>query len=765
MQESTWIEDVSLSFDPVGSWALVVLVATALAAVLIAVPPDRSRVSPRQVSVLVGLRIVAFLALVFCMLRPALVSSRRAIQQGLVVVLADASESMTVADGPVGATRWEAVAAAVEAARPAIGELLAQGGFEIAAYTFDKELHPITPRDDDPLPLGAWRDSATADETAIGSAVDDAIRAVTGRRLSGVILLSDGAQHAYPPRDLPPQTAARSIADLGGPLWTVTFGQHLGGGQGRDAAVVNLSVSETVYLDNRLEVAGRVRLEGLAARPAAVVLLVEGEAGVLEEVARTTVSTPNNAGEEAVRLEWTPKTLGERKIVLRVEPQEGEVVVTNNELSTFVSVVDGGLRVLYLEGALRVEQRFLRRVLAASPDMQVDFRWIDSSRRDRWPVDLGRQLTADYDVYLIGDLDSAALRPDDLRIMLQRVAAGTGIGFLGGFHAFEAGGWASSAIGPLVPFEVDPLARQRFGEPVRPGGHLEGPLRMLPDRQFGGISILRQADTEAESRSVWDKLPTLSGANQLGRLVPTAKPLAGTPDGRPLLAAREYGEGRVLAFAADSTWRWVMQGAREQHRRFWRQLVLWLARRDDQEADSLWLRLARRRISPGTPLEFDAAISAADGDPRPDANLEAVVVAPDGSSRSVRVTAAGGAFSGTVTECVEPGDWQLVVRGQRPGEAEPRERSARFTVYRQDLELANPRANPLLMQQIATETSGGRRLPEELPAIFEEIGSRPSVYESREQWSLTFWDSWPMLALLTGALIAEWYLRKRWGLV
>ena len=82
MNESTWIEDLTLSFDPVGSWALVVLVATALAAVLIAVPPDRSRVGPRQVSILVGLRIVAFLAVVFCMLRPAIVSSRRAIQRG-----------------------------------------------------------------------------------------------------------------------------------------------------------------------------------------------------------------------------------------------------------------------------------------------------------------------------------------------------------------------------------------------------------------------------------------------------------------------------------------------------------------------------------------------------------------------------------------------------------------------------------------------------------------------------------------------------------
>lgn len=765
MKEATWIEDLSISFDPVGSWAFVVLVATALAAVLVAVPPDRSRIGPRQVSVLVGLRLLAFLAVVLCMLRPELVSTRRAIQQGLVVVLADASESMTVADGPGGATRWQAVVSAVEAARPAVQELLGQGGFEIATWTFDRELHPVSPRGDDPLPLGEWRDTATADETAIGSALDEAIRAATDGRLAGVILLSDGAQHAYPPRDLPPQSAARSVADLGGPLWTVTFGQHLGGGQGRDAAVVNLSVSETVYLDNTLEVAGRVRLEGLAGKSAAVVLLVEGDEGVLEEVTRTTVSTPRESGEEAVRLEWTPKSLGERKLVLRVEPQEGEVVVTNNELSTFVTVVDGGLRVLYLEGALRVEQRFLRRVLAASPDMQVDFRWIDSSRRDRWPVDLSRQLAGDYDVYLIGDLDSAALRPDDLRLIAERVAAGAGIGFLGGFHAFEAGGWAGSPLGPLVPFEADPLARQRFGEPVRPGSHLEGPLAMLPDRRFGGISILRQADTEEASREVWEKLPTLSGANVLGRLVPSAKPLAVTADGRPLLVAREYGEGRVLAFAADSTWRWVMQGGRDQHRRFWRQFVLWLARRDEQDADSLWLRLAQRRLSPGTPLEFDTAIAAADGEPRPDARIEAVVTAPDGSSRPVRVAAANGGFSGTVADCVEPGDWKLVVRGQRPGDAEPRERSARFTVYRQDLELANPRANPLLMQQIASETLGGPRLPEELPAIFEEIGNRPSVYESREQWSLAFWDSWPMLALLAGSMIAEWSLRKRWGLV
>lgn len=763
--ETTWLRELSIHFEPVGSWTLVGVVAAALLAVLLAVPPDRTRLAPGRWLWLVGLRMAAFLALVACMLRPTLVSSQKARQKATVIVLADASESMTVADAAGGRTRWQSLVESLEAARPAAAELVTRGDFEIMAWTFDREVHPLPARGDDPFPLAEWTDAATAEETAIGSAVDEALRATSGRRLAGMIVLSDGAQHAYAPRDLPPQSAARSVADAGAPLWSVTFGQQRGSGQGRDAAVVNLSVGETVYLENMLEVAGRVRLEGLAGRPAAVVLEVEDDAGAMEEVARTTVQTSAETGEEAVRLAWTPKRLGERKLTLRVEPQEGEVVVTNNQLSSFVNVVDGGLKVLYLEGALRVEQRFLRRILAASPDMQVDFRWIDSNHRDRWPVDLTRDLSARHDVYLIGDLDSAAIRAEDLRTILRRVEEGAGIGLLGGFHAFEAGGWAGSPLGPLVPFEPDRLARQPFDEPIREGLHLQGPLAMLPDPRFGDISILRLGDDAATTRAAWERLPPLAGGNRLGRLVPTAKPLAVSARGEPLLVAREYGAGRVLAFAADSTWRWAMQGAVAPHQRFWRQFVLWLARKDGVEEDSLWLRLAQRRIAPGTPLEFDAGIAGPEGVARDDAKLEAFVVSPAGQERPVRIVPAGEIFSGTVAACADPGDWKLVVRARRGAGDAPLERSARFTVSSQDLELANPRANPLLMRQLAEATTGAPRLPEELPGIFAEIGQRPAVYESREQWTVSPWDTWPMLLLLAGCLIGEWFLRKKWGLV
>jgi len=758
------LHDVSIAFDPVGSWATLAAITAALAAVLLAVGPDRSRVSPGRRLVLVFVRLAAFLALVACMTRPTIVATKKARQPGTVLVVVDDSESMTVADGLNGQTRWQELVAALAAARPAAQAIAAETSLDVSLWRFGREARAVPPVGDDPFPVAEWEPGPGTGETAIGAALDDCVRAIAGKSVAGVIVMSDGAQHAYPPRDQPPQGVARRLGDAGIPLWSVTFGQQRGAGQGRDAAVSNLAVSETVYLGNSVEVAGRVRLEGLGDRDVTVRLMVEGTTGRMEEAARRVVRGGRESVEEPVRLAWTPQALGERKVALVIEPQEGETVTSNNELSTFVEVADGGLRVLYLEGALRVEQRFLRRVLAASPDIQVDFRWIDSTHRDRWPIDLGRAFETEYDVFLVGDLDAAAMRPQDLEKMLERVRSGAGIGLLGGFHSFEAGGWASSTLGPLMPFMADRLARQPFEEPVRPSLHLEGPLQVVPDARFGGISILRLGQTDDETRAAWQRMPALEGANDLGRLTPDAKRLANTADGRPLLVAREYGLGRVAAFAADSTWRWAMQGAGEQYRRFWRQFILWLARQDGNESDSLWVRLGQRRIAPGMTIGCDAGVTQPDGTIAADVEVDAIAISPAGQPRPVRLPRRGQAFSGTLSGFTEPGDWKLVVKATRPGR-EPLERSARFTVVRQDLELANPRANPLLMRQIAEATPGGIRAPEELDEIFDEIRNQPAAFQTLEQWSSSPWDTWPALLLLTGLLIFEWILRKKFGLV
>jgi len=68
-----------------------------------------------------------------------------------------------------------------------------------------------------------------------------------------------------------------------------------------------------------------------------------------------------------------------------------------------------------------------------------------------------------------------------------------------------------------------------------------------------------------------------------------------------------------------------------------------------------------------------------------------------------------------------------------------------------------------------TRQEGGRAVtPEELPKLIADLAERPAEYEVREtRWKLagTAADAWGMLLLMTSVLTAEWFFRKRWGLV
>lgn len=55
-----------------------------------------------------------------------------------------------------------------------------------------------------------------------------------------------------------------------------------------------------------------------------------------------------------MRLSYTPKAPGEYKVTLLVESPEGELITSNNQRSTFVTVLKGGVKILYLAGAGRI---------------------------------------------------------------------------------------------------------------------------------------------------------------------------------------------------------------------------------------------------------------------------------------------------------------------------------------------------------------------------------------------------------------------------
>ncbi len=748
-----------LSFNPVAdSYLLVVVVALVLLGLLV-MGPGRERLTRAKRIGLLALRIAVIVLIILAMLRPTLIYTEVKKQSATLVMLLDQSRSMSVSAALAGKSRWELLRRSVDDATPALAQLAQD--FELKAYAFDADARAVNV-DAGQLELPAQPEGQ---ETAIGYALQQVLQREAGKRLLGVVLLSDGAQRAYAPRDVPPQSAAARLKHLGYPLFTIAFGQARGLGQAQDVAVGKLLVNQSVFVKNELEVAAEVRVDGYRGRQIPVRLLYETSPGKMEVVAQQDVEATADGQLIPVRFQYAPEVPGEHKLSVEVPAQADELVTTNNQLSTFVNVLKGGLNVLYLEGALRPEQKFIRRALASSPDIHVDYVRIDVTRPQTRPGDMAdRFAPGKYAVYLLGDLDSTAFEGDELKDLAEAVNRGSGLMMLGGFQSFGPGGYASTPLVSVLPVVPDRLERQRPGEKIREDVHLQGPLKMRPTRIGQLHFALMLAGDRAANTALWEKLPPLDGANRFLRLAPGAVVLAESGMNKPLLVAQNYGAGRVLAFAGDSTWRWALHGYDTAHRRFWRQVILWLARKDESSEGNVWVRMAKRRFAPGQRVEFLVGARSASGEPVTDAKFTAEVILPDGSRRPLQLVRQDQETAGSFRDTQPDGDYAIEVTATHQGEPLGSARS-RFLVFKQDLELDNAAADVAAMESLAQMTDGELLAPEQLPDLIERLGRQTSHLEIEQQTKETFWDTWTFFLVLVGLLGVEWFLRKKWGLV
>lgn len=752
---------VRFSITPVVGWWFVVSLLLILTGLLFFGPaPDRARRSRR--TVLFVLRLLVILLVAFAMLRPTLVWTKITKQAATLVVLADRSRSMLVTDMVGKKSRWEAVLASLKESLPEFDSLASD--LDIKFYEIDSEAHPIE-YSTGKLALAALPEGA---QTAIGSSLEQVLKAQAGKRLAGVILLSDGAQRAYAPHDLPPQIPVRRMADLGYPLYAVPFGQGRGPGQSRDIAVEQLSVPATVFVKDEFPIVTTVREEGMEGKTVPLEIEAETSPGKMETVATRQITSRQDGERMPIEQHYTPLVPGEIKITAKVPPQSGELLTTNNEISTFVSVIKGGLNVLYLEGTLTGEQKFLRHSLDSSPDIHLVPLYFRADKPETRPDDLAEGLQpGKYDVYIIGDLDSSAFKAEELTSLRTAIERGAGFMMLGGLHSFGPGGYGETPLADVLPIEFNRLERQNFGEKVREDLHVPGPLRMLPTPT--GLRQYLMKLSADDNAAAWQQLPPLTGANRFSGLKPTAVLLAESSKKQPLLVATEYGAGRVLAFAGDSTWRWWMQGHEAEHKRFWRQVILWLARKDQSDEGAVWIELVQRRYAPGSRVEFTAGAKTAQGEPIADALFTAKVHLPGGKTADLRLRQDGdgdgaGRMSGTFIDTQAVGDYTIEVEASRQRDSIGKAR-ARFLVFEQDLELNNPAADVGALEGLAAMTTGKTVAPEQLPRLLQQIKAGTKDLEVETQSKDTLWDNWKFFLCFAILLALEWFLRKRWGLV
>ena len=743
-------------------WALALLLVAAVGAVLVAYRGLRGEPRPGRRLALVSLRALAALSLVFLVAEPAVQLLQTARVKNRLAVLVDRSRSMNFPREPGGEPRTEAVARFLSDSKADLERLASEVSLEV--YGFDKDAWPadLASLARGGPAAGGHTDLLAALRAAAGGA------SASGRRLAGVLLVSDGADNGALADGLGPQSKAELRA-LGVPVNAVA----VGGEAPRDLAVERVAVDDFAFVRSKLNVEATLRARGFGSEDVTVVLRREGAV-----VAQATVHLEPGKERYTVPLSFAPDTTGTFVFTVSTPVLPGEAVAENNSRSFVLRVIRDRVRVLLVAGRPSWDVRFLRGLLKQDPNVDlVSFFILRTSSDNPGPQEdlslipfpvteiLGDQLRT-FDAVLFVNFAYQPYRSLDIERYLPNlrdyVRGGGAFAMVGGDQSFAEGHYASTPLGDILA--VDPAeGLSSTAEPFRPRLTAEG-------RRHPVTSLV---PGEGPNELAWSALPLLPGLN-LTLPLPAesgARVLLEAPsvlaNGAPaaVVAVREVGAGRTLAVTTDGSWYWGFVAAEEgrgsrAYQRFWNNALRWLVR--DPDLTPLQVQPDRPAVEPGEPVGLSVAVRGPDYGPAPGTKVSAEVISDEGKvvDRAEGISGADGVARFELPS-PPPGAYKVVAQAERPG-APPEHASAAVSVRSSGPEDFDAAPRPELLRELA-ELTGGTFTPLPHRGLPDLRLTDPEVVEVGRRRDVPIWNRWWFLAVLAVACGGEWILRRRWG--
>lgn len=700
-------------------------------------------------AVMAGLRVTLVAVLLFCLLQPALVLSSVVPQQNFVGILVDDSRSMRLPDA-AGAPRSDFVTGAFT---PGESELLRELGerFTLRFFRFSS----TASRMDGPGEL-----TYDGTHTHLGAALDAAREELSGVPLSGLVLVTDGADNGQRPltESLVPLQAA------GIPVFTVGLGEET---VSPDIEVGRVELPRAVLEGTTLLVDVVVTQMGMGQRT--VPLLVEDDTRLLAEEQVTL----GPDGEPVVaRVGFQLEAAGSHRVRFRIPVQDGERVDRNNARDVQIEVRGDREKILYFEGEPRFEVKFMRRAVADDQNIQlVVLQRTAESKYYRLDVDDPEELVAGFprsreELYryrglVLGSVEASFFSHDQLQMIADFVSErGGGLLALGGRAAFAEGGWAGTPVEEVLPVVL--------GDAAPPSAGFLAEVKASPTPAGAAHPALQLGPDAESTRARWDSLPPVTVVNALSRVRPGATTLLTGAGGgltdQVLLAHQRYGRGKALAFTAQDSWLWQMHAdvpvENESHETFWRQTLRWLV---DGAPQRVSAALEREQVEPGERVRLVATVGDSSFIDVNDAQVVARVTDPAGlvSEEPVGWTVErDGEYAVDLSAGLE-GEYEIEVLALRDGVVLGADTTFLRVAPSDEEYFSAGRRTPLLTR-IAEETGGQAYTPETVASLPDDIsitGAGVTLVEERDLWDM------PVLFLLMLVLMGgEWGFRRLRGL-
>jgi hypothetical protein len=764
--------------------------------------------------VLTALRLTAVGAVIVALLDVERIAEHEIVLPSRVAVLVDSSASMSLpessrADAPTRGGR------AVD--------LLDAGGLlealaprhEVSIWRFDAEAEPLTvlptttaepgavhkspadapaqaPADGPAQPptdapaAGGWREAVVARgyETRLGEALATVAEREPSGLLAGVVILTDGGNNA----GLDPLAAAARLARSGVAIVPLGLGSDV---LPANVRVADLIVPARVFPSDAFAVTAYLQSQGLEGQRVRVELLDqpagdEPSGDGTGRVVDTLEATLAADGElVAVRFDVPGlPTPGSRTLAVRVAAPTGDSTAGDDSQAAGIEVVDRVTRVLLMAGGPGREYQFMRSVLHRDPSFAVDVLlgtaaagMSQDSRRIVEAFPPSDEALAEYDAVVAIDYDWQRVEPAGWSRLERWVARESGglIMIAGGIHMESwLGDPRSTPLRGLFPVEL-----RRPGQlPLGALAAEEEPMPLEFTRDGAEAEFLWLAAGGESSRVIWGEFPGIyscfpaeeakPGATVYARVAPPGA--AASEPRRVFLAGQFYGSGSVFYAGSGELWR-LRVVADAAYERLVAQLVRHVSQgrlaRGSQRARLL---VDRDRHPVGGSVEVRLALT--------DENLFAATAArppacravgPGGITAPIALAATPdrpGTLAGAFVAARE-GMWKIEVDPTAGLGEEPLVR--RIQVQLPDRELARPRLDRPLLEQLATRTGGTARFPQpggwsaadalDLAAALPdrarheyETGASDERFKQRLNTAL--------LAVGCGCLCVEWIVRR-----
>ncbi len=683
-----------------------------------------------------ALRVLVVGALVFVMLNPQWLRPRQRTEKPKLVVLLDSSASMATRDAG-GESRF---AAAVKTLGDAATLANLNKEFVLDFRQFDHAARPaelsqlasITP---------------AGDASEIGKSLMGVVSELGDTKAqAGVLLVSDGRATAPDTLDAAQLALARSV-----PLWTWTVGGPVAR---RDLWMETPSTEALAFSGEEVDLTATLHADGYPNRSFKVDLITNGKVVATKEI------LPDTNGVARISLRVKAPAAGEQRYVFRVAPEPDEADTANNERAVFLRSVGQKVRVLMVEGQPYWDTKFLVQSLKRNTNVELTAVYrLNATRHVAVVSATGTETRSEQDLF---PRTAAAMNAFDVIVLGREAEA-----FFDNNTETLLTDFVSKRGGSLVFARGKPYGGRfqslaKF-EPVAWGDGTVSGVKLRPT-ESGRDNPIFDLGTAGTLEELLERLPALDQASVTLGEKPLAVVLANAaqPDGPVLMAYQRYGQGRTISLNAGGLWRWSFRESGQDeseiaYQRFWISLLQWLLGGSEfLPGSDVALTSARRYYSNEQPMQF--LISTR--------NLDRTIYQPrllisgNGKTTEVEPRARGESF---VAEAgpFAPGTYTVTLKNNV---GKPAELSSSIEVVSASVEKRELSADPETMRQLA-EISGGAVIVANDVARLPEIVRRWEAARELSHQRQSVWDRWWIMAGIFGLLGAEWWLRRREGLL